>query len=369
MGDTVVSETYNAVLTSTLRNYLTRKVVDNLSVGRFLRFVMRGTKMNPKDTVAGKYQGYEVLAALGERAQVPLMYASGNVDSYAGWQIIPDTPTGGLTSAFFEWRQAGGVITITGLEQEQNKGENAVINLLQTKSDQITIGLEEHVNQIMLAGNARNGNAATAYVSTATGASGPDPIAFLVHKAGTGTVGSVDSSANSWWVNQFKSYGATTYATILKELDNLYMNCALAAGGQMAPDFHLVDPEMFNLYRAALRSFARIEGYVDADLPFENIAFHGGPAFYDKWVPDANAGTTPGLGGASTTRAKGTWYMLCSPHLKILVSKAANFTPGKFVETAQQDGMASKVLWYGALALMNRGKQGVYFNVDLSVAS
>lgn len=365
MAATSVTETYNAVLSTTLRNYLPKAVVDNMSQGRYLRFVMNGTKSNPKP----KNGGYETLSTLGERCQVPLMLGQSQVDTYAGWQPVSVTPTEGITSAFYQWRQMGGSIVINGLEQEQNKGENAIVNLLQAKADQTKISLVDFANKVTIAGNADNGNALTQYVSTANASTGPDPLGFLVAKDGLNTVGSVDSSIETNWKNQFLSATASNFATLEIDLDNLFISCAVAVGGEGEPDFHLTDPQLFNEYRASLRSHSRIDGYTFADLPFENVAFRGGPVFYDKFVPDANAGTTPGLGGASSTRAKGTWYMLNSRYIKIYASKANNFTPGDFVKAIDQDGIASKVLWYGAQTLSNRAKHGVYFNVALNLTS
>lgn len=367
MSATVQTETYNAILTTTARNYIPKKVVDNLSQGRYLRFVMNGTKANPK----AKGSGYKVLDALGERVQVPLLTGGSNVDTYAGWQAVPVTPTEGITSAFWPWRQIGTSISINGLEQAQNKGENAIINLLEAKSDQATISLTDATNKFLLSGNADNGNSLTNYVSAANGTTGPDPVGLLIGKAPTvGTVGAIDSSdATNNWSNQAFASTAATFVAFEIELDQLFINCAVAVGGDMEPDFHLVDPQIFNIYRASLRSHSRIDGYAFADLPFENVAFRGGPVFYDRFVPDAQLGTTPGLGGASATRTEGTWYMMNSRNINLYAYRDANFTPGDFVKSVDQDGIASKVLWYGAHTLSNRAKQGVLYSISLAIVA
>jgi hypothetical protein len=345
-----------------------KKVVDAISDGRFLRFVMNGTKGRGKPNKGG----YKLIDSLGERIQVPLMYGKSPVDTYSGWLPINVTPTDGVTSAFFQTRQVASSIVITGFEQEQNKGENAILPLLETKINQSVITTKDFVNQICLSGNAINGNSLVAYASAGNGSAGPDPISVLVSKTPTtGTVGSIDTSTNTWFANQFDESAAASFAALDSELDNLYTSCGIAPGGDSEPDFHLVDPQTFNIYRAALRTFAKIEltNYKDADLPFENLLFRGGTVFYDKFVPDNYTGTTPNLGGASATRAQGTWFMFNSEFMDLYASKANNFKPGKFIEALDQDGIASKVLWYGGLTVSNRSKHGLLNKISLSLTS
>lgn len=372
MGATVVSETYGALLTQTARKIMPKKVVDNLAVGRFLRWVMGGSKDRPKPIKDGFPGGYKLLDSLGERIQVPLMYGSAPFDTYAGWNPINVTPIDGVTSAFYQTRQAASSIVITGFEQEQNKGEEQIIDMLDTKITQATTTITDGVNEIMLSGNGRNGNSLIAYQSIVNASAGPDPISILVSKTPTtGAVGSVDPATNAWWANQFDESAAASFAAWFAELDNLYVSCGLAAGGDHEPDFHLLDSQTYNQYKAALRTLSKIEaqGYRDADLPFENVYFRNGVAFYDKWVPDNYTGTTPGLGGVSSTRAQGTWWMFSSPNIEIYASKANNFKPGKFIEAIDQDGMASKVLWYGGLVVNNRGKHGLLNRISLTITS
>lgn len=371
MPATSVTESYDALLTTTARNYLPKKVVDMLSQGRYLRFVMGGSKGRPKGTTGSVPNGYKLIGTgLGEKIEVPLMYGGAPFDTYAGWNQINVTPIDGVTAAFADWRQAASSVVINGMEEAKNAGEARIISLLQTKLDQAAITLKDGVNRIIVSGNADNGNCLVPYVSVNNASSGPDPLAKLVSKTPTtGTVQSIDTSTSTWFANQFTQSSAASWAAWFKELDTLFAAVALAVGGDSEPDFHLTDSETFQTYRAALRQYAKVEGFVDAELPFENVGFRGAPVFYDKWTPDVLTGTTPGLGGASATRAKGTWFMLCSEYLSVYASKANNFSVGNFIEPVDQDGRAAKVLWYGAHVVSNRSKQGLLDNIDLTLAA
>ena len=60
----------------------------------------------------------------GERIQVPLMYGTNStVKSYRGYEQLDTTPQDGMTSAFYEWKEVAGTISISRLEQRQNSGE------------------------------------------------------------------------------------------------------------------------------------------------------------------------------------------------------------------------------------------------------
>jgi len=68
---------YDALLTTTLRNYR-RKLEDNISTANaFLFYLM-------------KIEGaYKEISDLGERMQMPLMYELGNADAYSGLNLAP----------------------------------------------------------------------------------------------------------------------------------------------------------------------------------------------------------------------------------------------------------------------------------------
>ena len=374
MGATVVSETYGAVLTQTARKVMPKKIVDNLSQGRFLRFVMGGYKGRKKTEVkdsSGTWPGgYKLIDGLGERIQVPLMYGSAPFDPYSGYQTVNITPVEGVTTAFYPTRQAASSIAINGFEEAQNTGDEKIISMLETKITQATTTATDGVNEIMLSGNGRNGNSLVAYTSIVNGSVGPDPLSILISKTPTtGSVGSVDPAVNDWWANQFTQSSAATYAAWFAELENLHTLAALAKGGDAEPNFNIMDSQTFLQYRAALRTYAKIESFVDADLPFQNVQFFNGVAFYDKWVPDNLTGTTPGLGGVSSTRSKGTWFMLCSEFIDIYASSANNFRVGDFRTAINQDARVALVLWYGGLVLSNRGKHALLNNIALNITS
>ena len=62
----------------------------------------------------------------GERIRAPLMYGKNEtVKSYENYDVLDTTPQEGVTTAFYEWREIGGTISISRKEERQNSGEAA----------------------------------------------------------------------------------------------------------------------------------------------------------------------------------------------------------------------------------------------------
>lgn len=354
MGATSLTLNYDAVLSTTLFNYR-RTLEDAISTANaFLFYVMK--------KVPG---GYKKVTDLGDRMAMPLMYELGNADAYSGYDVLNVQPADGITMAFYQWRQAAVPISISGLEEKKNRGEAKIIDLLESKTKQAQLGLQQFFNQRLLYG-AGGSTITTAYTSTINGASFVDPLPLLVafDPTASATIGSIDQSLNSWWQNKLYNAGAgatafTTFAGMLKGLRHLRNDCSKGPGGP--PDLHVATQGTVELYEAALAAAHRNPSYQTADIPFDNVAFYGKPAVWDEFVPDVYSGTV--------TQTKGTWWMLNTQFWGIRVDKETNFAPTGFIKPENQDAKTAHILWLGAVGTSNRRKQGVMGRIDETIAS
>lgn len=343
---------YDAILSTTLFNY--RKTIDdNISkTNALLWFLM--------NKVEG---GYKKIGSIGDRMQIQLMYELGTADSYSGYDQLDVSPMDGITSAFFEWRQAAVPIAISGLEQKKNKGEAKIVDLLETKTKQAEMGIQEFFNKRLLVG-AGGSSITSAYTSPMNGSSFIDPLPLLVKYDPTSstTVGNINQLTHSWWQNRKQAFtGATTYAGFLNLLRTLRMVCGRGPGGQ--PDLHLVDENVYILYEAALASKHQNPSYQKADIPFENIAFYGKPVTYDELVPDV-------AGGSETvSTGSGTWFMLNTKFFQIQVDSETDFTTTPFAKPENQDAKVAHILWLGGIGVSNRRKLGVGGDIDTTITS
>lgn len=346
MSATSLTLSYDALLSTTLFNYK-KTMVDNIGKENVLIYTLQ--KMD------GGWSEEEIS---GERAAYPLMYALGSPDSYEGLDQLDTTPMDGVTTAFYNWGQASVPVAISGLEEKMNRGQERIVNLLQTKIKQAEMGLMEWFAKAIFWGEAVNDGTSltSAYVSPSNGSTFIDPLLSLVRADPTTstTIGRINQSTNSWWQNKYDSSAATTYAGLRGELRALYNTCSKGTGGK--PNLHICDQTTFELYEQSLESLHQNPSYQKADIPFDNLLFRGHPTAWDEIVPDAQ---TP----ATNTTTKGTWLMLNTKFIGVKVDKDTNFAPGPFVKPENQDGKVAQILFLGALGCSNRRKQGILFNI------
>lgn len=349
MAPSALTLNFDGILSSTLFNYR-KKFEDNISTANALFFMLK------------KGAGYKTQASIGDRMAMPLMYELGTADSYSGYDVLDVTPMEGITTAFYDWRQASIPITISGLEEKKNSGEEQIVDLLEGKVSQAELGIQEFFNKKLLQGNG--GTAiTTAYTSSVNGSVFIDPLAKLVAYDPTAalTVGNIPQGTYSWWRNQTKNSTSTTYAGFLKELRSARNNAGKGPGGY--PDLTLADQASYELYNAALAAAHQNPSYQSADIPFENVAFYGKPMTWDEFVPDVQGGSVT----QSTT--SGTMWMLNTKFWGVKVHAGTNFSTGPFMKPENQDAKTAQILWLGAVGMSNRRKQGVVGGIDTTIAS
>jgi hypothetical protein len=344
MAPSSLSLQYDAILTTTLFNW-SKTLLDNISKSNYFIYYLMKEASN----------GWEKVDSLGDRAAFPLMYELGAADAYSGYDVLDTTPTDGLTSAFYDWRQASVPIAISGIEELKN-------SLLDAKTKQAELGLIDFVNKSLFQG-AGGSSITTAYTSSVNGAQFVDPLPLLVNYDPTDSlaVGNINQLTHSWWRNQSTDSTSTTYALFQKELRKLKNNCGKGPGG--LPNAYISDQSVAELYEASLAVNHRNPTYTKADLPFENILMFGKPLTWDEYVPDVQGGSVT----QSTT--SGTLFALNMEFWKVKVASSRNFSMTPFVKPENQDARVAHVLFAGAACVGNRRKQGVMGGIDTTIAS
>lgn len=354
MGATSVTRSYTSIVASVL-DKVRDKVEDQITRNNKLLYFYKKSG-NMKKVGSG-----------GDRYRVSLMYELAAADSYSSFGQIDVTPTDGITSAFYDWRQAAAAVSISGLEEFRNRGSERIFDLLKERTTQAVLGLEDLFSKGLLQGQAAidGTSVTTARTSAVNGSVFVDPLPLLVSIDGTGTVGGIAAGTETWWKNQFADDSSSSFAGFLKALRNMHNRCSKGGGGAAgSPDLHITNQDTYELYESALAALHQNQSYVNADIPFQNVAFKGKPVIWDENVVDAkNADTT-----ASGSDA-GTWYMLNTNYLGLTVDSSHNFSVGDFVNPENQDAKTALVLWYGTHWTSNRRKQGVLFGITTTTAS
>jgi hypothetical protein len=357
---------YDALLTTTLMAYR-KTLVDNIfKDSAFL------AKLRMSDAVK-KQNG-------GERVAMPLMYGTNStVKTHSGYDVIDTTPQDGLTTAFYEWAEVAGTISISRKEERQNSGEGRLINLLESKIKQAEMSMREKLNTDLIKGTI---SSATFVPDQATGGSyGLLPLGYFLRKANAtdpgvgGNVGNISAATNSWWRHQTAvldsaskdtgnafALNVSTYAGLKVGLHRMYNYCSRGSGG--SPNLVVCDQVTYETYNNALDQQVRYNDTKMADMGFETIKLRGATMIWDEQVPGLDTGVAD---GAATFT--GTAFFLNTNFLNLIIDSETDIVTTPFVEPENQTAKTAKVLFMGQMAASNLRKLGVCYAISQAIVA
>ena len=313
---------FDSLLSTTLDNYR-KTLTDNVFKARVLLWWL--TEKNRVRKLSG-----------GATIVEPLLIAEGQAGSYGEWDAIQIVPQEGISAAQYPWRQLFATIAISGLEEAQNNGEEAIINLLDAKVGQAEETLKNKLSAMCYADG--------------TGNSGKDfqGLALLVNN--TGTVGGIDSSAaeNAWW----RSYVGTATGAIA---DKTKLPPALTtayntvSNGNDVVDGIFASQGAYELYESGLTPNVRYQDTKSANAGFTNLMFKQCPMYWDRSCP---ANTIYGLNSKYVGLVGHTdRWMKQSPFSDGLASNAAG---GTNPAATTIDARFSIITSFGNMTVRNR---------------
>jgi hypothetical protein len=331
------------IVTTTLRNR-TGELADNMSRNNaaLLRLTRRG---NAKPFSGGRTIVQELNYADNQTFQW-----------YSGYQTLNIAPSQVFSAAEYPIRQAAVAVSISGLEELQNSGEEAIIDLLESRimnaEDTFMNGLSQGVYGDGTVTNSVGGLQLLVATSPATG-----------------TVGGIDRSQWQFWRNQ--TWSAATdggvvlsSASILQQMDALWVKLIR---GRDFPDLIIYDNVMYRYYLNALQAIQRIQTenaapdmaeagfqslkYMNADVVLDG-GFQGFSS--DPLPPQTSGGTAVGGTPSTTGYFLNTKYIFWRPHAR---RNMVPLDPDRF--SVNQDAMVRLIGWAGNMTVSNSFLQGV----------
>jgi len=298
---------FDNLLTTTLANYR-KTLTDNVFTARPLTYTLME-------------KGRIRMLNGGTKIVEPLIYGlNDTVGSYSGYDSIALTPQTGISAAEFEWRQYAGSISISGIEEAKNNGDQEIINLLEAKIMQAEESMREGFNTMFFADGT--GNSSKNW----------NGLGNLVESGNT--VGGIDSSTYTWW----KSYEEnTSTALTLAQMSTAYNSVSV---GNDHPDTLLTTQTLFEKYEALLQPTLRYTDTKTADAGFQNLLFKAAPVMYDT-------GCTAGV-----------FYFLNSKYITLVGHSDKWFSQTAFISPEDTDARYALIMCYGNLTVRNRAKQG-----------
>jgi hypothetical protein len=284
--------------------------------------------------------------------------------------VIDTTPQDGMTTAFYEWAEIAGSISISRREERQNVGEGRLLNLLEQKIKQAEMTIREYVNKSIVLGDVSS-STFVPFQSTG-GTNGLNPLGYFFRKVPStdptrgGNVGNISGSTYSWWrhvcsdlttssIPTGGTFGlaVTTWKGLQVALKRTYNYCSRGSGG--APDLVLFDQGSYEAYESGLDDKIRYQNTKMADMGFDNCKLRGATCVWDEQTPDVYTGT------AAIT--KGTAFFLNTEFYKLIIDKETDFTTTPFVEPENQTVKTAKVLFMGQVGVSNMRKHGVAWGI------
>jgi hypothetical protein len=310
----MASPNLSEIITTTLRNR-SKSLADNVS--------------NHNALLSRLNQNGNISTVTGREIVRELEYASnGTVGFYTGYETLDVSPSDVLTSATFAYKQMAGNVTISGLEQIQNSGTEAIINLLESR-----IGVLEKTMSNTLS---------TSLYSDGTGSDGKEVggLQLLVADAGTGTVGGINSTTYTFWKNAQTTATSSAFSTtnVQTDMNTMYLNLVR---GNDSPDLIMADGNAYKAFLGSLQAIQRITSDGMAKSGFTSVAYLNSDVVFDDACPQDKM------------------YMLNTDYLRLEVAANRNFVPGEAKMSVNQDAMVTPMFWSGNLTCSNRALQGV----------
>lgn len=269
----------------------------NITLSEALDNLYTTTWQNMKDTVRDnifnalpfwfwlKEKGRMETVEGGRFLTEPLMYdKSDNIKWIGRGGTAPAADYQMLTEAIYQWRYLVGSVVRFGIDDQQNRARNLIINLMNTR-------LENTQNALATEMETRLFGAAGSVVVGSTTDTNPafDGLQFLVPDdptAAAGNAGGIDPSTYTWWRNQATNMTGKSFATYgLQSMRTLNNNCTNNLKMD-TPDIILSGQTPYEYYEDLVLPAYRITDNKLGDMGFENIKFKGKPMI---WSPSCAA--------------------------------------------------------------------------------
>lgn len=357
-----VTDNYDALLSTTLRNYQT-KLHDNITKGnKFLAWL--------------ESKGRTRKVSGGHQISIPLMHQqNGTADIYSGYGQLDTTPQDGITTAFYDWSQMAVSITISRKEKRQNSGKAKILDLLESKTTQAEVSLKELLNNCLVAGRitttAGSDQIRARIGALDSGASGPQPIGALIDLNPTRSVaiGNINPNTYAFWANQVKNGAATTFVGQKNEMNQLYNDCAKGTGGVV--DLILATQIYWETYWLSLQQNERYiindQKTVDILGGSDGLKFRNSTIVWDEVVPDPETPFNPV--DENGTNSAAAAYFINTESVEFITDSETDFITTDFVRPTDQDASVAQILWMGATTVNNRRKNGLHYGVSQSITS
>lgn len=277
-----------------------------------------------------------------------------------GFEPVNMAVTDPFYKARFEYANFVQPIVLSQIEQAANKGDLAVVNILEGKMKNVMLSLKRLVNQQVIQGNSQlstmqtlNGNG-TSVGLTATGW-----FEGVAQASQINTIGGLAKTtyrAQNWYNQFYNSAGAFN----LSHLDQLMINCQLYHPAGAMPDIILMSQKCYAAFQAQLQQQVQYVNATDrASLDKDMVAMWRGAKIY----VDPNLGfTANGASGMGALPVSA--YVLSSDTFQLYADTDGWFNTQPLAPVPGTATLVSQVFCRMQLVTGHLASHGVLINAE-----
>lgn len=267
----------------------------------------------------------------GRKIVQPLIYAQNTArGSFKGYDVLDTSPTDEFTAAEYPWARLYVNISISGEEEDQNRGKLAVVNLLRSKMEVAKQSIKDMFADQLFGDGTGNGGKDLLGLQAAV----DDGTNVAVY-------GGIDRTQHGFWKSQYRDLAGANIT--LSDIGKMITACS---DGSDRPDRIVCDPEMWDHLLDLIEQKVR---YVDqgktVQVSYDRIMYRGIEIVWDRKCP------------AGTLYFLNRKYLKLRPHVDY-----KNFKDTGWKKPTNQDAAVMQILWYGQLMSSNCRRTGKIVN-------
>ena len=277
----------------------------------------------------------------GLRVDQPVIFGdhSSITELSNGFEPVSMAVTDPFQTAKFEYSNFTQPIVLSAVEKAANKGDLAIVNILESKMKNVMLSLKKEVSKQVIVGNSGKITTLQTLNGNGTNLVAPDATGWLEGVAGASQVNSVGGLAKTTyraqnWFNQFVDAGGTL---ALSHLDELFIQTQIYNPSGTTPDIMLMSPSCYAAFLALMDSRIQYINVTDRDgLNGQMVATYRGARIY----VDPNLGFTASAASGMGAKAVSA-YLLSSDQFQLYVDTDGFFNvsdmmpvPGTATEAA-----------------------------------
>jgi hypothetical protein len=262
---------------------------------------------------------------------------NGTFGWYSGYDALNIAPQEVFSAAEYDWKQCAVAVSISGLEQLMNAGDEQFIDLLESRMGNAERTMKNQMGQAVYGDGTTSGGKAIG------------GLQLLVADTPTNTVGNINRANWAFWKNQAfdatTDYGAAaTTALMLGYMNRTWLT---VVRGNEKPDLIMADNNYYRLYWEALLPQQRFTSAGMAEAGFESLKYQSADVVFDG-----------GIGGGCPTNHMyflNTEYIYMRHHTKrryVALGEKQRFS-------TNQDAMVQLMGWAGNMTLSGGMMQGL----------